>query len=256
MSYRAREEYFVKYAIVTGSTKGIGKAIAEKLLEEGWFVFVNYAHDREGAEQFIAEHRSDGCAEQEAKFEVIQAELSSYEGVQAFIERVLKRTARINCLVLNAGMTDRSPFDEILPETWERMIDTNINAPFYLVHGLRNHLSDGDGRIIFIGSLCGIYPHSVSPAYGITKAAVHQMARELVKFFAPRRITVNAIVPGFVNTQWQKTKSQERRARIEDKTALHRFGEPEEIASLCWEIINNQFINGANIQIDGGYCYQ
>ncbi len=81
------------------------------------------------------------------------------------------------------------------------------------------------------------------------------MVKELVKFFEPKRITVNAVIPSFVETPWQSTKAPDHRKRIEDKIALHRFAYPEEIASLCWEIINNQYINGANLRIDGGYCY-
>ena len=241
----------MRYAVVTGSTKGIGRAIAEKLLGEGWFVFVNYAGDDESAKRFEEEHMAV-----RSNFQIIKAELSSYEAVRLFIGKILEQTDTIDCLVLNAGLTDRSAFDEIQPERWAHIVDTNINAPFYLVHGLRNNIAEDDGRVIFIGSLCGVHPHSVSPVYGVTKAAIHQMAKELVKFFAPKRITVNAIVPGFTDTQWQKDKPQERRQRIEDKIALHRFARPEEIASLCWEVINNPYINGANLHIDGGYCYQ
>lgn len=153
-------------------------------------------------------------------------------------------------------MTDRAPFEQISPEGWERVINTNLNAPFYLAQGLQEYLTSGSGRVIFLGSICGIYPHAISPAYGVSKAAVHQLAKELVKFFAPRGVTVNAVIPSFVDTPWQKTKTPEHRKRIEDKLALHRFAYPEEIASLCWEVINNPYINGANLRIDGGYCYR
>lgn len=101
-------------------------------------------------------------------------------------------------------------------------------------------------------------PHSVSPAYGVSKAAVHQLAKELVKVFAPKGITVNAIVSGFVDTPWQRQsgKSPERRKHIEEKLATGRFAQAGEIASLCWEVINNPYINDANLLIDGGYCYR
>lgn len=242
----------MKYAVVTGSTKGIGKAIAEKLLNEGWFVFVNYAHDDESAKVFLKEHK-----EYECQYKIIKCELSSYKNAYDFINQVLgvEHTATIDCLVLNAAVTDRTPFDEITHENWEYVVNTNINVPFYLAHGFRNNLITNSGRIIFIGSICGIYPHAMSPAYGVTKAATHQMAKELVKFFAPKGITVNTIVPGFTATPWQNTKDPEQKKRIENKIARHRFAYPEEIANLCWEVINNNYINGANLQIDGGYCY-
>lgn len=186
---------------------------------------------------------------------LVREELSSFEASQRLIASVLEETERIDCLVLNAGETDRTPFGEITPERWEHVVGTNLNCPFYLAQGFSEHMESG-GRILIIGSLCGVYPHAVSPAYGVTKAAAHQLAKELVKFFAPKGVTVNAIVPGFVDTDWQRAKAPEQRKRIEDKTALHRFAQPQEIAQLCWEVINNPFINGAQLLIDGGYCYR
>lgn len=240
----------MKYAVVTGSTKGIGKAIAEKLISEGWFVFVNYAFDEECANKFLSEHENV-----KDRFELIKCELCNQESARNFISKVLKKTSVIDCLVLNVGATDRTSFENIDYDKWEYVIDTNINVPFFLAHGLRDNIASEVGRIIFIGSVCGVYPHAGSPVYGVSKAAMHQMAKELVKFFCDKKVTVNAIVPGFVDTERQKTKPLELRKSIENKVALHRFGYPEEIASLCWEIINNPYINGANLDINGGYCY-
>lgn len=241
----------MKYAVITGSTKGIGKAIAENLLSKGWYTILNYAHDDKESEKFIAEHREySDC------FSIIKADLSSKEEVSKFVNEVLKITNKINCLILNSGATDRTEFDKIDYLQWEKVINTNINAPFFLVHSLRDNFVPEQGRIIFIGSAMGIYPHSVSPAYGVTKAAVHQMAKELVKFFGEKGVTVNAVAPGFVETPWQKAKPEEQKERIKAKTALHRFGTPDEIARLCYEIINNQYINGSVLRIDGGYSFR
>ncbi len=240
----------MRYAVVTGSTKGIGKAIAEKLLREGWFVFINYAKDDKNAEEFAETHK-----ELKNRFKIIKCELSSYDNAKAFVKEILDNATCIDCLVLNSAVTDKSPFEEITKEKWEYVMNTNVNVPFYITQGLFNNIPKDKGRIIFIGSICGVFPHAQSLAYGVSKAAIHQMVKELVKFFEPKRITVNAVIPSFVKTPWQSTKQPDHRKRIEDKIALHRFATPEEIASLCWEIINNQYINGANIRIDGGYCY-
>ncbi len=240
----------MRYAVVTGSTKGIGKAVAEKLLSEGWYVFVNYAKDDIGAKEFAEAHKGN-----RDQFKIIKCELSSYDNAQAFVKEVLDTVTCIDCLVLNSGITDVSPVEEITKEKWEHVMNTNVNVPFYITQGLYNNIAADRGRVIFIGSICGVYPHARSLAYGVSKAAVHQMAKELVKFFEPKRITVNAVITGFVETSWQNAKSPDHRKRIEDKIALHRFAHPEEIASLCWEMINNPYINGANVRIDGGYCY-
>lgn len=101
----------------------------------------------------------------------------------------------------------------------------------------------------------GKYPHSTSLVYNVSKAGVIALAKSLVKYFAEDKITVNSICPGFIETPYHKNRSLESYERINKKIALHRFGTPEEIASVCMEIINNQYINGASIDVNGGYDY-
>ncbi|WP_195282608.1 SDR family NAD(P)-dependent oxidoreductase [Harryflintia acetispora] len=240
-----------KYAVVTGSTKGIGKAIATKLLIEGYFVFVNYAQDEEAAAEFLKE--MSGFKNQ---IHMIKCELASSESVSRFAIEVLKITKTIDCLVLNVGATDRTTFFSIDSKKWNYVMDVCLNAPFFLIQKLGMSLRPNRGNIIFIGSILGEYPHAFSLAYSVSKAAVHQMAKCLVKEFAPMGITVNAIAPGFVETPWQAQKSDDIKESIKSKIALHRFAEPEEVAELCWHVINNRYINGSILEISGGYCYK
>lgn len=241
----------MKYAVVTGGTKGIGRAISERLLKEGYFVFISYASDVATAEEFLEKNHM-----YKNNFMLIKQEISSYEDVENLVKYIQKVTHTISVLILNAGVTERSDLYDMTQESWEYVMDTNVNAPFYLIQKLGKFIQDREGRIIFIGSVCGQLPHSVSISYGVSKAAVHQMSKELVKFFSPRGITVNTIVPGFIDTPRQKSKSPEHRKRIENKIALRRFGLSEEVASLCYEVICNPYINGANLNIDGGYCFE
>lgn len=240
-----------KVALVTGSTKGIGKAIAEHLLQEHYFVIINYSSDENAANDIRQEwHKYSNS------FILVKANLSNYKDAKMLLDVVYANVDSIDCLVLNCGTTDRTPFDRIEIENWESVLRMNISIPFFLVQQLSPILRNDSGRIIFIGSILGIFPHAISLSYGITKAAIHQMAKELVKVFADRRITVNAIAPGFIDTSWHENKTEAQRKRIEMKTATGRLGKPEEIAELCWCVINNAFINGAVLNIDGGYCYK
>ena len=238
------------YAVITGSTKGIGKTIAEELLRKGYIVFVNYANDDESEEMFKKDNN-----EFLNQFICIKKDLSSYENAMQFCEEILKITKSIDVLILNCGITEKSSFGEIEKESWEKVMNINLNVPFYIIQKLSNYINNDVGRIILMSSVMGKYSHSTSLAYNVSKSGVNALSNALVKYFADRNITVNSICPGFINTPYHKNRSKESFDRINNKIALHRFGETSEVASLCIEIINNQYINGANIDINGGYNY-
>lgn len=241
-----------KTAIITGSTKGIGLAIAQSLLSRGCKVILNYAHDDQEANRLnIALKEQHGPD----KFIIIKADLSTHSGLEQFTTATHEFSQTFDYLILNTAITDKTPFQEITTTNWHKVIDTNLNIPFFLVQRFSPKMQDY-GKIIFIGAILGIYPHAMSISYGVSKAAVHFLARSLVKEFADRKITVNVIAPGFVNTPWQKDKQPEHRKRVEDKIALGRFAEDQEIAHMVSAVLDNDYINGAIIQMDGGYCYK
>ena len=152
-------------------------------------------------------------------------------------------------------MTLRSDLREIEEEGWERVMQMNVNSNVYLIRDLFDVIPP-NSRIVFTGSLMGVLPHSVSLSYGVTKAAVLALAKNLVKFFEGTNTTVNAIAPGFVETDWQKNKPLEIRNNIYNKTAIKRFATPEEIADAVRFCINNAFVNGSIIEVSGGYCFK
>lgn len=240
----------MKYAVITGSTKGIGKAIAEKLLRNKYFVFINYANDVESEKIFERDNK-----EFKEQFICIREDLSSYDNAMNFCEKILKHTKSIDVLVLNCGMTEKSNFGDISKESWEKVMNLNLNVPFYIIQRLNENIKENVGRIILMGSVMGIYPHSTSLVYNVSKSGVNALSNALVKYFADRNITVNSICPGFIKTPYHDNRTKESFDRINNRIALHRFGNVEEIASLCMEVINNQYINGANININGGYNY-
>ncbi len=242
----------MKIAIVTGSTKGIGKSIGLKLLREDCFVVFNYSSDDRRAEELRKELEEKYCG----KYKIIKADLSNIEKVNWFVNQIKEEFHLIDYLILNAGYTDRTMPLEISVEGWNKVMDINLNMPFFCVQRFAPFIKDKMGKIIFIGSIMGIEPHASSVAYGVSKAGIHFLAKCLVKVFDERGITVNAICPGFTDTAWQLEKPAEQRMRIEQRTALHRFAYPDEIAEMTYFILNNAYVNGSVIQIDGGYNYK
>lgn len=239
-----------KVALITGSTKGVGKQIAIDLLKKNYFVILNYAHSDAEA-QNVREY----LHEISENFIIVKADLSSVDGLTTLTDKVRQTTEKIDCLILNAGKTLKVDFQEISFDAWSKVLATNVDIPFFLIQKLSDLLSSG-GRIIFIGSLLGIMPHGISIAYGVSKAAQHKLAQYLVKVFSDKEITVNVVAPGFIDTPWQKNKSVDHRRRIEEKISLKRFGKTEEVSQTCLHLIENGYINGQVIVVDGGYCYQ
>ena len=241
----------MKYAVVTGSTKGIGKEIASELLKNGYFVFANYANDEESKNKFDEEYKKQFGD----KFICIRKDLSNYENAIGFCKEILKYTNSLDVLILNCGITEKSNFGEITKDSWEKVMNVNLNVPFYIIQKLSEYINDDTGRIILMSSVMSKYPHSTSLAYNVSKSGMNALASALVKYFADRRITVNSVCPGFIKSSYHDNRRKESFDRINRKIALHRFGKTEEIASVCMEIIKNQYINGANIDVNGGYNY-
>lgn len=239
----------MKRALVTGGTKGIGLGIVKMLLAEGYFVTITYGHDKESAAKF-----KEAFEKEVNQFELLKIDQSCKVDMKALADHV-KKNKSLECLVCNAGITLRKGLTDFSDEEWEKVMQVNVNAPVFLIRDLYTCLSQ-NSRIVFIGSEMGIYPHGTSLAYGITKSAVHALARNLVKFFEGTGTTVNAIAPGFVETEWQKNKPQEIRSKIYKKTALGRFATVAEIADAVKFVINNPFVNGSIVEVNGGYNYK
>ena len=251
---KEKKSAYMKKAIVTGGTKGIGLAIVKELLFQEYDVIVTYSSDVENAlnvERILSESYKE-------RVRIIRRPMEQYEDIRTFIEECEKEKileSGVDAVILNAGCTDRTNWSNLSWEQWNHVMNVNLNAPAALVHDLDKYLNK-KAAIIFIGSEMSIFPHATSVPYTVSKAAVNGLTKALVKEFAEREIRVNAILPGFVDTPWQKDKPEDQRKRICDKVALHRFAEPEEIAEIVMDVVRSTYINGALIQVDGGYCYR
>lgn len=239
----------MKYAIVTGGTKGIGKQVCIDLLLKGYYVITNYANDEKSAQSA----RND-FSSYSNEFDVIKIDQSIDSDIESFVHLIRNKTKEIDCIICNTGSTLKKSFVTLANSEWEIIFKVNVHSHFYLIRDL-NSIIQNKAKIVFIGSVLGEVPHATSLAYGVSKAAVHALARNLVKEFSEREITVNIVAPGFVETEWQKDKPLAIRNNIYNKTALKRFATVEEVSKACMMVVENDFINGATICVDGGYNY-
>lgn len=239
----------MKTALVTGGTKGIGAGMVRMLLKRGYYVYATYSTDDEAADMFRRE-----LSEHDAHYTLLKVNNAEYSQIERLTDTIKKR-GYINCLLLNAGQTLRKPLKETENKEWESNLTVNLSSNVYIIRNLYDNIVH-NSRIIFMGSMMGIHPHATSLAYGVSKAAVHALAKNLVKEFEGTGTTINAIAPGFIETDWQKNKPDYIRNNICAKTALNRFGSIQEIVKIAEMCIDNQFINGSIIEVNGGYCYK
>lgn len=241
-----------RQALITGGTKGIGAAVARRLVREGDQVLLTYSSDDEAA---LATQRDLQELNPDISVQIVRADATDLTSIDVLVDAVAALQAPLDVLILNAGITDRSPFHEMELDAWRRVFDANVHFPTFLIQRLLPHFADG-ASVVLTGSLMGIHPHSVSLSYGVTKATGHALVKNLVKFLSPRGIRINAVAPGFVDTEWQKTKPAEIRASINSKIALGRFCDPDELADAYLTLIDNTYLNGEILTIDGGYSYR
>lgn len=231
----------MKTAIVTGGTSGMGLGVAKMLIGKGYYVYATYV--------------GPDFEEKMDNFEAHKIDQTNRKEVYRFIEYFKSRTDHLDCIVCNAGMTIRRSFTEMKDEEWDAMMEVAVNSHYIMIRELFPLIPNGS-RILFTGSQMGMDPHATVLAYGVTKAAVHALCKNLVKEFEGTGTTVNAIVPGFVDTPWQAAKPEAIKQNIYRKTAIHRFASVDEIVDAFRFCIDNAFVNGSLIEVNGGYCYK
>ncbi|MDR1223418.1 MAG: SDR family oxidoreductase [Tannerella sp.] len=240
-----------KYALITGGTKGIGRSIAQCLGKAGYSLILTYGTDTDTARKACEDLRNECNTDAVA----LQADSSGKEAIDIVARYILDRAIKPDVLVFNAGLTSRDSFQNMKYDDWERVFFANVHFPVFLLQRLLGEINRG-GSVIFTGSLMGILPHATSLSYGVTKASVHALVKNLVKFLSPYGIRVNAVAPGFADTGWQKNKPPEIRRSIEGKIALGRFCDPDELSDVYRLLVENSYINGEIIVADGGYAYK
>jgi len=238
----------MKNILITGSTRGIGKQIGIDLLDKEYWVYFNgrSLESVKKLDEELHEHPyyNNNC-------NIIMQDLSTLEGNYNLVDYFKNSENHLDCIILNLGITNRTPFKELSYESWLKVIDVNLNFPVILVKSLVDHIKD-NGKIIFIGSISGSFPDSVSVSYGVSKGSLEILVKYLAKEFAPRGITVNCVAPGYVDTDWHESKSPEQIERIKNKILLKRFATTKEVSRACQILLENNYITGQTIHVDGG----
>ena len=231
----------MKTAIVTGGTSGIGLGVARMLIGKGYRVYATYV--------------GPDFEEKIDNFEAVKVDQSDRKQLYAFVERIKGECESVDCIICNAGLSIRKSFTETTDRDWDTMMEVAVNSHYILIRELYGLIPEGS-RIVFTGSQMGLMPHAMVLAYGVTKSAVHALAKNLVKEFEGTGTTVNAVVPGFVETPWQKEKPEEIKQNIYRKTAIHRLASVDEVVDAYRFCIENPFVNGSLIEVNGGYSYK
>ncbi|WFP77786.1 SDR family oxidoreductase [Mesorhizobium sp. WSM4906] len=236
-------------AIVTGASRGIGAAIAERLAQDGMAVIVNYARGKDAADEVVSVIEAAS-----GKALAVQADVAEPSGMVTLFDAAEKAFGKADILVNNAGMMRLSPIADTDDAAFERQLAVNLGGTFRGMREAARRLNDG-GRIInFSSSVVGFY----QPAYGIyaaTKAGVEAMTHILAKELGPRRITVNAVAPGPVDTElFTDGKSAAQIEAITRLIPLGRLGQPDDIAGLVAFLASpdSHWVNGQIIRANGG----
>ncbi|MDQ2994043.1 MAG: SDR family oxidoreductase [Pseudomonadota bacterium] len=236
-----------KVAIVTGSTSGIGKAIASELAQQGVSVMIN-------SHKSVAEGQAFAATLPDADY--CQANLANEDEVKHLVNATLERFGKIDIIVNNAAATSgRIPHDDLdasTDEIFQQLFQTNFMGTWYLCRAAMPYLQkSNDGCILNISSIAGLRATGSSIPYSISKAAVNHLTLLLANCVGPH-VRVNAIAPGFILTP-RTQEWPEARAYFHDNSSLQKVGQPGDIACLALGIINSQFITGQVITADGGF---
>ncbi len=240
-----------RVAIITGSSRGIGKAIALKFASEGANIVINYANNYTEAQNTLAEVIKYGV-----KAITVGADISKEEDAKRLIETTVKEFGRVDILVNNAGIVFDKDWNTKTYNEWIQTLSTNLVGPFILAREAAEYLKQSsNGRIINISSTNATHTLSTySMDYDASKAGLVSLTKNLATALAPK-VLVNAILPGWVKTDINKELPQDYIKEEIENTSVKRFAEPEEIANMALFLASSEssFMNGSIIEIDGGY---
>lgn len=233
-----------KNILITGASRGIGRATAIELAKQVARLGINYNKNKIEAEKVLKEINNLGI-----EAILLQGDVSKYDDVKRIVEGFVSKFKKIDVLVNNAGISpEHTKMAEITEEEWDRIIDVNLKSVFLMTNESLPYIPDG-GKIINLSSIAGKMGGTIGPHYAASKAGIIGLTFALASELAERKITVNAVAPGPVDTE---LVSNEVKKKLAELTPLKRIATPVEIAKTILFIIENDFIDGEVIDVNGG----
>lgn len=241
-----------RIALVTGGSRGIGRACCLRLAEEGARVAINYRQGKEDAEETLQQIRTVGGTGM-----LVQADVSSSEQVDKMVGEIEAEWGPVELLVNNSGIFSYEPHTELTEEAWRQMLEVNLTGTFLVTWRVREGMLQRKfGRIVNMSSLSGLMPRPMSIAYAVSKAGVVSFTQSTAVAWAGDNIRVNAIAPGLIDTEILSGVNQDDLDKIIQATPIPRMGKASEVASMVSFLLSEEssFTTGQTVVISGGRC--
>lgn len=239
-----------KVVLVTGASRGIGRAVALEMARAGAKLIVNYAGNAAAAEEVVSAIKGFG-----GQAIAVQADVANGEAVEALVKQAVETFGRIDVLVNNAGITRDGLLMRMKEDDWDAVMDTNLKGIFHCTKAVsRLMMKQRSGRIINMTSVVGIMGNAGQSNYAAAKAGVIGFTKSMAKELASRGITVNAIAPGYIATDMTAVLSDQVRTEMAEKIPAGRLGAPEDVAAATLFLASDAaaYITGQTLNVDGG----
>lgn len=239
----------VKVAIITGSSRGIGREIAKVLARKEIKIVANYNKSEEAAKELKQELEEEGI-----KIDIIKADVSKREDAKRLVEFTLNKYGKVDILINNAGISEYKLFTDETDEDWNKIINTNLYSAFAMSQEvIPNMVHNKSGCIINMSSAWGVVGGSLEVIYSVSKAGLDGLTKALAKELGPSNIRVNSIAPGMIYTKMNEKFSKEELKEIEEEIPLGKIGKPSDIAKCIEWLLEDEYTTGQVISINGGW---